>query len=247
MGPTAGVATAVSNSGSRRPIGRIRVAALPVAGGMQFIERAALVELEFADGRARDSTMCETARGLRPGRRPRRPQHPPAREHPLSDTSFSMTDSLPVEFRKALVPDELGRLLDFDRKAFARYPADLFDERTWMALLSYWLIVDGVIVGCTALEQHMDYDGSSRPGALFISSTGVLPEFQGRGYGKLQKQWQIEYARKNGFTTVVTNMRESNQRIILLNEQFGFARRKLHTNYYKDPAEAALVMELRIT
>lgn len=157
-----------------------------------------------------------------------------------------MAHSSAVEFRKVVVPDELAQLMEFDRKAFAQYPADLFDERTWMALLSYWLIVDGVIVGCTALEAHRDYDGSSRPGALFITSTGVLPEFQGRGYGTLQKQWQIEYARKNSFNTVITNMRESNQRIIRLNEQFGFVRTRLHPGYYRDPDEAALVMELQL-
>ena len=64
--------------------------------------------------------------------------------------------------------------------------------------------------------------------------------------GAQQKQWQIEYARERGFEIIVTNMRESNTRIIRLNKKFGFATRELVPGYYSDPEEAAIVMELRL-
>jgi len=158
-----------------------------------------------------------------------------------------MRDRKRIEFRKARVPEELDALCAFDQKAFAQFPGDIFAASTWLTLDSYWLRVEGVLVGCTAMEPNVDYDGSSRPGSLFISSTGVLPEFQGRGYGSLQKKWQIEYARENGFQSILTNMRLSNHRIIRLNEKFGFVRRAIDQNYYKNPPEPALVMELRLS
>lgn len=64
--------------------------------------------------------------------------------------------------------------------------------------------------------------------------------------GSKQKQWQIEYARERGFEIIVTNMRESNTRIIRLNNKFGFTTRELVPGYYSDPEEAAVVMELKL-
>jgi ribosomal protein S18 acetylase RimI-like enzyme len=41
-------------------------------------------------------------------------------------------------------------------------------------------------------------------------------------------------------------MRQSNLRVIRLNEKFGFTQRETSPDYYSDPDEAALVMELRL-
>ena len=149
-----------------------------------------------------------------------------------------------VEFKKVIVPDEIDALCEFDRKAFHAYPSDIYTPEDWQECESYWLIVDGKTVGCTAFEHNMDYDEQNCPGYLYISSTGVSPEFQGQGFGDMQKKWQIEYAKRNGFTRIVTNMRQSNERIIRLNEKFGFKQRKIDPHYYEDPDEAAVVMEL---
>ena len=59
-------------------------------------------------------------------------------------------------------------------------------------------------------------------------------------------EWQIEYARQSGFEVIVTNMRESNTRIIRLNEKLGFTTRELVPGYYFDPEETAIVMELKL-
>lgn len=151
-----------------------------------------------------------------------------------------------VEFRKAKIPEEIDALLEFDRKVFAAFPADLFSREEWSEYESYWVIADGNTVGCTAFIHNVDYDEEVRPKGLYVASTGVLPEFRGRGLGTKQKQWQIDYARKHGFTLIVTNMRESNIKSIKLNEKFGFKRRTLVPEYYSDPTEKALVMELEL-
>lgn len=127
----------------------------------------------------------------------------------------------------------------FDRKAFREYPADWFDREYWEACESWWLIVDGRKVGCCAFE----YDAR---GTLYIASTGILPEFRGRGLGALLKSWQISYARRHGFKRVITNTRKSNRPMIELNKKFGFTVLRTTPDYYGDPRESTVVMELRL-
>jgi GNAT superfamily N-acetyltransferase len=151
-----------------------------------------------------------------------------------------------TEFHEAVVPADLGELLDFDRRIFAQFPEDLFSAEDWSSCHSYWMVVDGIKVGCCAFEWHVDFDETPRRGCLYIASTGILPEYQGKGFGREQKEWEVEYARQNGFSSIVTNMRESNHRIIRLNEALGFKFRENVPDYYTLPVEAAIVMELSV-
>jgi len=151
-----------------------------------------------------------------------------------------------IEFREVVVPDEINALLDFDSRAFAEFPGDLFYAENWAQFKSHWMIVDGEIVGCSAVVHDVDYDETPRVGSLWIVSTGIARENRRKGYGEAMKKWQIKYARQNGFKVVVTNMRESNAPIIKLNEKLGFKERKRSPNYYPDPTEDAIVMELEL-
>src|SRR5580693_7007903 len=100
-----------------------------------------------------------------------------------------------VEFRKAVVPAELAELLAFDRKVFRK--SDLFRDEDWMTYDSYWMLVDGAKAGCCAFQAHHDFRedvrkdqcNPRRRGSLYIASTGILPRFQGKGFGKLLKVW----------------------------------------------------------
>lgn len=151
-----------------------------------------------------------------------------------------------TEFRKAVIPDEIDALCAFDRIVFAQFPADLFDPEEWTQFEPYWMIVDEKAVGCSAFIHDADLDGKPKPGSLWIVTTGVLPDYQGKGLGRKQKEWQIAHARQHGFKVVVTNMRKSNTRIIRLNEELGFTVREVIPEYYPDPVEDAIVMELKI-
>lgn len=151
-----------------------------------------------------------------------------------------------IEFRKARVPDEIQALCEFDRKVFASFPADLFQPEDWAGYESYWMLADDKPVGCSAFIHNVDYDEQVKEKSLYIVTTGVLPELRGQGLGTQQKEWQIEYAKQNGFDVIVTNMRESNSRIISLNKKLGFTTREIVAAYYSDPEEAALVMELKL-
>ncbi len=151
-----------------------------------------------------------------------------------------------IEFRKAIVPQEIEALCKFDQIAFQSFPADLFDAEEWAQYESYWMIVDGRTVGCSAFLHDVDYDERPRPKCLWIVSTGILPKARGRGLGSKLKEWQLEYARQRGFEVIVTNMRQTNTPIIRLNQKFGFTTRELVPGYYSDPEEAAVVMELNL-
>jgi ribosomal protein S18 acetylase RimI-like enzyme len=144
-----------------------------------------------------------------------------------------------TEFRRAEKPRELRSLEIFDRKAFHQYPADWFDREDWKAFDAWWLIVDNRKIGCCAFERASD-------SCLYIASTGILPAFQGQGFGDLFKCWQISYARHHGFQRMITNSRKSNTAMIRLNRKFGFKVLRTTAGYYESPREATVVMELKL-
>jgi ribosomal protein S18 acetylase RimI-like enzyme len=165
-----------------------------------------------------------------------------------------VTAVMHTEFRRALLPQELRSLVLFDHKAFSQYPADWFARDDWNAYETWWMIIDKRKVGCCAFAPHGDFQEDLGRGgwhsplqdSLYIATTGILPAWRRLGFGTLLKCWQISYARHHGFTRLVTNTRKSNQAMIGLNKKFGFKVIRSLPNYYADPGEPALVMELRL-
>jgi GNAT superfamily N-acetyltransferase len=158
---------------------------------------------------------------------------------------------LKVMFQKADLPGDRSALVAFDRKVFPK--ADWFSPESWNALESYWMIVDGKRVGCCAFERDADFENNPedasprRRGSLYVASTGILPDYQRRGFGERFKRWQIAWARRHDFTRIVTNSRQSNRHMIHVNEKCGFSiLRTTGWNYYQCPAEPAVVMELKL-
>jgi ribosomal protein S18 acetylase RimI-like enzyme len=155
-----------------------------------------------------------------------------------------------VEFRKAVIPDEIPKLRAFDKKVFPK--ADLFSTREWREYESYWMIVDGTAVGCCAFQPNVDFredkDDSNPPlkGSLYVTTTGILPDSQSTGLGRMLKCWQIAYAKYHGFNRIVTNNRKRNAKIISLNREFGFHIVRTTSGYYSDPNDATVVMERRL-
>lgn len=158
-----------------------------------------------------------------------------------------------VEFRKVNLVRERRSLIAFDHKVFRK--SDWFSTEQWRTYESYWMIVDGRKIGCCALERHTDFQDDVRDdgvdpqlrGCLHIVSTGILPKYQGKGFGTLMKAWQLSFALHHGFTRMVTCSRKSNRAMIDLNRKFGFRAVRTTRGYYRDPVESAVVMELRLT
>ena len=146
-----------------------------------------------------------------------------------------------TEFRKAEIPKDLRSLVAFDRKVFSLN--DSFTPSDWKTCEAYWLLVNDRKVGCCAFVRNSDID-EPRKGSLYIMTTGILPGFQGKGFGALLKSWQIAFARHHGFTRIVTNSRESNAAMHALNKRFKFKVVRKIPHYYNSPDEATIVMEL---
>lgn len=146
-----------------------------------------------------------------------------------------------TEFKRAVLPGELRALMAFDRKVFP--PADRFPASYWKVLDCFWLLIQGVKVGCCAFEADTAFD-DSMPGSLYIATTGILPRFQRKGFGLLIKSWEIAYARQHGFSRIVTNTRKKNRAMIALNRRVGFETIRTVPRYYSDPVDATVVMEL---
>ncbi len=154
------------------------------------------------------------------------------------------------EIRKANLPEEASKLRTIDLQIFGK--VDAFEEDYWMELEAYWILADGNLAGCTAFRHDVDFQDDLRPdepdvrqeGTLYIETTGILPEYRGKGLGTWVKDWQINYARGKGFKRIVTNCRESNSQMISLNAKRGFNLIRVTAGYYEEPAEATVVMEL---
>lgn len=153
-----------------------------------------------------------------------------------------------LEFRRAVLPEDGAELWKLDVEIFG---VDAFALEDWLSLESYWIVVDGQVAGCAAFIPDVEFqedlrgdgENAAQPGTVYIQSTGLLREYRGRGLGKRIKEWEIEYARRNGFRRIVTNCRESNAVMISINERFGFRAIRITPGYYED-GEATVVMEL---
>jgi ribosomal protein S18 acetylase RimI-like enzyme len=149
------------------------------------------------------------------------------------------------EFRKAILPQELPNILAFDAKVFT-LPGDIWEPADWSDFKVYWLIANGTRVGCCAIQHNVDFDGDPKTGSLLIASIGVLPERRHEGLGARFTEWQIDYARKLGFSAIVATTRESNAAMIGLYKKLGFEIRCI-TEYYENPDERAVVFDLQFS
>jgi len=152
-----------------------------------------------------------------------------------------------LEFRRAVLPEEGAELWKMDVEIFGK---DAFAPDDWLSLESYWIVVDGRVAGCAAFIPDVEFqedlrgdgENAAQRGTLYIQSTGLLRAYRGLGLGKQVKEWEIEYARRNGFRRIVTNCRESNAAMISINEKYGFRAIRSTPGYYED-GEATVVME----
>jgi ribosomal protein S18 acetylase RimI-like enzyme len=153
-----------------------------------------------------------------------------------------------ISFRRAVPSTARDALVAFDRAVFG---TDAFYPEQWDDYEAYWMIMGVERVGCCAFKRDTDFrddpdeDSPRLVGSLYLVSTGILPKYQGRGFGERFKRWQIAWARRNRFGQIVTNSRQSNRRIIALNEKLGFKFMwTTKGSYYDRPEEKAVAMKL---
>jgi len=75
-----------------------------------------------------------------------------------------------------------------------------------------------------------------------ITTIGVDPRFQRRGYGRYMMEAMLANARAHGCETMSLEVRVSNNKAIALYESLNFQRKAIRKNYYQDNNEDAYLM-----
>lgn len=154
-----------------------------------------------------------------------------------------------IEIVRASLPKDSVHLAQMDIEIFGSDafsdPADWLDE-----LECFWVIIGGNRVGSIAIKHDStitaweSHDYTYEPGCMYIVSTGLLPKCRGLGIGSYLKAWEVNYAKLHHFTRVITNCRTSNCIMVNLNKKFGFSEINRIRNYYENPTEDAVILEL---
>lgn len=122
-----------------------------------------------------------------------------------------------------------------------QYPEELqFDEEEKNEILdgcavAVWMFVDGELAGECYGTQVMNLgedipDVFEYPDALYCDSTTILPKFQGRGLGKVLKDYYNELAIGRGFTTLIGHA--TSDAAVKLNIRYGAKFGAVHQNWY---------------
>lgn len=79
-----------------------------------------------------------------------------------------------------------------------------------------------------------------------IYRIGIVPTWQGRGYGRWLLSQFLEWARRHRVSRVLLEVREGNLPAIGLYQAAGFQMVERRSNYFTAPPENALILERRL-
>ena len=142
--------------------------------------------------------------------------------------------------------DMQERVVDFFKKCFsaASIPYSPMDrhvdvanvEQHYMENGCFWCFVDdNEVIGTIAIRILNDLNGVVELKRMF-----VVPEYQGRGYGKLLLEHAIKYAREQQYQKICLDTRKQFSIAQHLYRSFGFQE----TDRYNDNEHAELYFEL---
>ncbi len=110
---------------------------------------------------------------------------------------------------------------------------DMLGSELSMSHSTYLILKDGAeAVGYLSYLHILD--------ELHIMNVAVLPEYQGRGYGKILVSRIIEDALAKGAVAITLEVRQSNHRAQRLYEGFGFVCVGTRPHYYMDKENALI-------
>jgi len=122
----------------------------------------------------------------------------------------------------------------------ANWPEESYREAlTWPGVVAFVSEVDGKVTGlilgrCVADEAE-------------ILNLAVVPPARGRGEGGAMLKAALEEFRSRGVSRVFLEVRESNEIGIAFYTKHGFLKTGRRAGYYREPEEAAVVMEKKLT
>jgi GNAT superfamily N-acetyltransferase len=116
--------------------------------------------------------------------------------------------------------------------------------------LAAWMYVDGQLAGETfglfvADDDEVLIDLEDRPGGdFYVYSTTILPQYRGRGYGRILKAYFLGYLRgqfewfRLKFPTGVIIGHATSPAMLKINKEFGAVVLAEHRNWYGTPRTA---------
>ena len=130
------------------------------------------------------------------------------------------------EFTSTDIPDILLMMQQFN--AIDHYPFDEIERRQNLELLlqqpalgKLWLIFNGeILAGYTFLGFGFSFEFKGRD--AFVDELFVLPEFQGKGIGKVAIDFIIDESTKLGIKALHLEAEHHNERGLRLYRQKGF-------------------------
>ncbi|WP_072457425.1 MULTISPECIES: ribosomal protein S18-alanine N-acetyltransferase [Actinomyces] len=139
-----------------------------------------------------------------------------------------------------------------DRQALVTLEQEIFPEDPWTTgmiaqeLSSGRSVYFGVCVNDDAVAAPIlcGYAGIALGIDADVMTMGVLPDFRGRGLGRVLMDALIDVARRWGSERVFLEVRESNAAAISLYEHSGFEVVGRTKAYFRNPREDALNMRL---
>jgi len=108
----------------------------------------------------------------------------------------------------------LGGLTDSTFEEFVRM---IFEDAGFLPEAIFLARVGDAYVSFTALNRRV-----AEPGALYISFTGTLAPYRGRGLANELKRRSIDFARNHGYRYIETDNDSENEQIWSINQKQGF-------------------------
>lgn len=129
--------------------------------------------------------------------------------------------------------DQVSFSLPWPPRSFQYELTDNPASRCWVAELDGHVM--GMLVGWLIVDE------------IHIATIATHPDFRGRGIGKKLLSFALDAAMDEGAISTFLEVRESNTAALEMYRKFGYVEDGRREGYYKDNAEAAILMSAPLT
>ncbi|HYW93383.1 MAG TPA: ribosomal protein S18-alanine N-acetyltransferase [Gammaproteobacteria bacterium] len=138
---------------------------------------------------------------------------------------MSAVPEMPPVTLRPLMPGDVGRVMDIERRAYAfPWTAGIFRECLRAGYCAWAMELDERLVGYSIMSVFLDES--------HILNICIDPEYQGRGLGRQLLDHMLEVARRHGALNTFLEVRPSNRPAVRLYTRSGFVEIGVRRGYY---------------